>query len=176
MMKTRTTAVASLLACVLAAAAATPAVAWERHGEGHYGRGGYYGGGPVWGLANLVVGTVAAVVTAPIAIVAAIAQAPRYYGPGPAYAGPPADSGYYGAPAYDDDEPPVAPDYAPAPAYYAPPAVSYYARPAPAYYAPPVVVPYYGPRRAHYAPRAAYYPDPRARYYAPAPFAGYDRR
>ncbi len=110
MMKTRTTAVASLLACVLAAGAATPAVAWERHGGGHYGRGGYYGGGPIWGLANLVVGTVAAVVTAPIAIVAAIAQAPRYYGPGPAYAGPPADSGYYGAPA--------------APAYYGEPPAS----------------------------------------------------
>ena len=59
---------------------------------------------PRRGLATALVGAAAVIVTAPIAILAAVARAP-YYGPGPdypaapaAYNGPPATQGYYGAP------------------------------------------------------------------------------
>src|SRR5271169_4032886 len=98
MMKNRTLVVAGVLALALAVLPVPSALAGGPHG-GYY-RGGYYGGGPLWGLAGAVVATAAAIITAPIAILAAITQPPPYYGPGPAY-GAPAAGGYYGpAPAY----------------------------------------------------------------------------
>jgi len=104
-------------------------------------------------LAAAVAGTAATIVTAPLAIPAAAANAPCY-GPAPGYAAPPlaygdAPPAYYGAPA--------------APAYRAPPA-------APAYYAPPVAPAYYGPpARASYRPPAVAYCDTRPAYCAPRP-------
>ena len=112
MMK-KTFVVASLLAVALAIAPVTSAFARGRHDGGHHR------GGLVWGLANAVVATAVAVITAPIAIAAAVAQAPRYYGQGPTFAGdagpyyaPPPAPGYYGAPG--------------APAYYSAPPVAQY--------------------------------------------------
>ena len=128
--------VTSLVAIALAIAPFTSATAWGRH----------YGGGPVWGLANAVVATAVAVVTVPIAILAAVAQAPRYYASAAA-------PGYYGPPAATYYAPPPGPvSYAPPPdaAYYAP-------RVAEAYYGPPVAVPYDARRQAYYAPRPAYH-------------------
>ena len=65
------------------------------HGGSHHGGHGYYGGGyrygwPLFGLAAAVVGTAAAIVTAPIALVAAAANAPYY--PPQSYAAPRAAS------------------------------------------------------------------------------------
>jgi hypothetical protein len=141
-MKSRTVLAASFLA--LAVAVAPPAVAGGRHG-------GHFGGGPIWGFAGAVVATAAAVITAPFAIAAAVAQSPVYY-PQPAYANtppyypqgpaysnsapayyyaPPAGPGYSAAPAYYNT-PPAGPAYAAAPAYYnTPPAASSYYAPAP---------------------------------------------
>ncbi|TMG90016.1 MAG: hypothetical protein E6H73_16060, partial [Betaproteobacteria bacterium] len=80
MMKNRIAVVVSLLAFALAVAPAS-AFAGGRH------HGGHHGGGLIWGFANAVVATAAAVITAPVAILAAVAQAPLHYAPGPAYAG-----------------------------------------------------------------------------------------
>src|ERR1700730_943010 len=95
-MKKRIFAVASLLTVGLAIAPVTSAFARDWH------HGGHHGGGPIWGLANAVVATAAAIITAPVAIVAAVAQAPLYYAHGPAntyaYDAPPAPRGYYGNP------------------------------------------------------------------------------
>ena len=113
MMKNRTVLVTSLLAFALAVAPVTSAFAGGRHGGGHYG------GGPFWGFAGAIVATAAAVITAPFAIAAAVAQAPLYYPPGPAYAG--ARPAYYNTPT-------AGPGYSATPAYYSPPqAASYYA-------------------------------------------------
>ena len=136
MMKNRTALIACLVASALAVAPVTPAFAWGRH------HGGYHGGGPIWGFANAVVVTAAAVITAPIALLAAVAQAPVYYPPGSAYAGgpsaygtPPAGPGYYGPaalPASYNAPPQAAPYYAAAPAqpqaewYYCADSRSYY--------------------------------------------------
>src|ERR1700682_4576296 len=123
----KTFVVASLLAVAPPIAPVTSAFARGRHDGGHHR------GGLVWGLANAVVATAVAVVTLPIAIAAAVAQAPRYYGQGPTFT--------------DDAGP-----------YYALPAPSYYGAPgAPAYYSAPPVAQYYGPAAAP----AAYRP-PRA--------------
>jgi hypothetical protein len=103
-------------ACVLAAVAL--AAVPTGSASAHYYR---HGGGIFWGIGALgaaVVGTAAAIATAPF-----VALAPRpYYGAPPAYYAPP--------PAY---YPPPQAYYAPPPAYYAPP--GYYAQPG-----------YYGPR------------------------------
>lgn len=189
MMKNRTVVLASLLGFTLAVAPATSALAWGWHNGANHGGRGYYGGGPISGLANAMVATAAAIITAPIAILAAVAQpllyneqGPSYAGASPAYDAPPSGPGYYGAPPappyYGSRQ--AAPYYAPAtdPAYYTPPAATYYApppppvyyapRPASGYYAPPVAAPYYAPRQAYYAPHQAYYGS-RSRYYAPPP-------
>ena len=122
-MKTRTVALASILACALALAPVSSAFAAGRH------HGGHFGGGPIFGFAGAIVATAAAIVTAPIAILSAVAQAPYYYYPqGPAYSAappvyynpPPAGPAYYGnaiaaAPAYFSPPQP-APYYAPSPA------------------------------------------------------------
>lgn len=99
----------------------------------------YYCHDIICGLGTAVVGTAAAIVTLPFAIVGAVTAPlfpPAYYGPPPAYYGPP-------------------------PAYYRPPPAYYYAPSRPAYYAPPRPA-YYGPpsRPAYYAPPATYYPAP----------------
>ena len=147
---------------------------------GYAGHGGYgygYGVWPVFGLAAAVVGTAAAIVTAPFAILAAVASGP-YYGPAPGYAAPSvtyndAPPAYYGTPA--------APAYynAPAaPAYYVPPARSYSRAAAPVYSGPPARAYYrqpppgdYDPRQAYYTPRAIQYGPPPDYYrqYSPAP-------
>ena len=77
----KTFVVASLLAVALAIAPVTSAFARGRHD------GGNHRGGLVWGLANAVVATAVAVITLPIAIAAAVAQAPRYCSQGPTFAG-----------------------------------------------------------------------------------------
>ena len=125
-MKNRTVLVTSLLAFVLAIAPVMSAAAGGRHGGGHYGGGyygggGHYGGGPFWGFAGAIVATAAAVITAPIAIAAAVAQAPLYYPPGPAYAGAPPV--YYNTPT-------AGPGSAATPAYHSPPQVASYYAPA----------------------------------------------
>ena len=133
-MKNRTAVVASLVAFALAVAPAS-AFAGGRH----------HGGGLIWGFANAVVATAAAVITAPIAILAAVAHAPPYYAPGPAYAG--------ASPVYDT----------PTPRYYGRPA-------APTYYGAPQTAPYYAPATvpADYTPPAAtYYAPPRIRRITP---------
>ncbi len=88
MKKILTAALAALTLGGAVAATATSADArpyggW--HGGGGYYHGGWHGGGAGWalgaGLAGLAVG-------------AAIAGGPHYYGPGPYY------GGYYGGPAY----------------------------------------------------------------------------
>ena len=112
-----------------------------------------------FGLAAAVVGTAAAIVTAPIAILAAAANGPYYAPPPVAYNGysyPPAAPAYYG--------PPVAPAYYPPAQFYPPAPSAYYGSPAPqAYYAP----------RGYYGPPAivAYYarPEPPPRYVYNAP-------
>jgi hypothetical protein len=118
MISRRAKAMGGFLALALAAAPASDVFASGRH-HGGYRHGGSHGGygygfNPVVGLATALVGAAAVIVTAPIAILAAVARAP-YYGPGPeypaaplAYNAPPVTQGYYGAPA--------------APAYYGPPA------------------------------------------------------
>lgn len=117
MMKSRTVVVTALLAFALALAPVSSAFAWGRHGGGHYG------GGRIWGFPGLVIAAAAAIITAPFAIAAAVAQAPVYYPQGPAYANAPPV--YY-------NTPPASPGYSAAPTYYSPPqATSYYA-PAPA--------------------------------------------
>ena len=158
--------VAALVAVALAIAPITSVYAGGRH------NGGYYGG-PLWGLGQVLVATAAAIITAPIAVLAADAQAPLYYGPAysgspPAYNAPPAGPISYGAPT----APPGAPYYASTttPAQYAPIGAAYYAPPpAPVYYAPPA---YNAPRQAYYAPRPAHY-GPSPRYYPPPPPAYY---
>ena len=171
MSKYKAATIASVLAIALLAAPISSAFANGRH-HGAYGSYGvYYGGALALGLASAVVGTAAALITAPIALLAAAAQAPVYYG-GPAPAYPVAPTAYYGAP--------IAPAYyAPrvAPAYSGPPAASvYYNAPvAPVYYGPPITAAYYAPRPAYYAPRPTYYGPP-VRYYAvPRPRYYYGR-
>ncbi len=99
-------------ACAVAAVALT--MAPLSSASAHYYRHGY---GPLFGIGVLgaaVVGTAAAIATAPFALLGArpyYAAPPAYYAPPPAY--------YYGPPrGY----------YAPPPAYYRPPAPYYYGR------------------------------------------------
>ncbi len=98
------------MAAALALAPMTPASA---HGWHHH-----HGCWFVSCVVGAVVGTAAAVATAPFAIVAGATE-PRYYGPPPQYYGPP--PAYYGPPP---------------PRYYAPPPQAYYPPPPPAYYGP----------------------------------------
>ena len=171
MIGNRNLVIGSVLALMLVAAPISSAFAGGRnhggygHGGGNGGYGYGYGYNPVVGLATALVGVAAAIITAPITILAAVANAP-YYGPGTdysagpaAYGGPPVAPGYYGAP--------VAPVYyAPpaSPVYYGPPAVTYYSPPVVTYYGPPPVRGYYGTAgrgyygaqgRGHEAPSAA---------------------
>ena len=129
-MKNRTAVIASFLAFTLAVAPVTSAFAGGRHGGGHFG------GGPIWGFAGAVVATAAAVITAPFAIAAAVAQAPLYYPQEPAYASAPPyypqGPAYANAPPTYYNTPTAGPGYSAMPSYYsAPQAASYYA-PAPA--------------------------------------------
>ena len=100
----------------------------------------YYCHDIICGLGTAIVGTAAAIVTLPFAVVGAVTAPLRppayYYAPPPAY--------YYGPPsAY----------YRPPPAYYRPPPPAYYARPSPpGYYAPPSRPAYYGPPATYPAP------------------------
>jgi hypothetical protein len=130
MTKSKTAALASVLAIALAVVPATSAFAWWRHGGGHLGGGSLFLG---LGVAA------AAIVTAPIVIAASVAQAAVYYPPAPvypAYAYAPAYAyNYYSVPppayAYNYySTPPPPPNYAPAYAY------NYSAPPPPPNYAP----------------------------------------
>ncbi len=195
-MKNRTVVLANLLALVLTIAPATSALARGWHDGASHGGRGYYGGGPIPGLVNAVVATAAAIITAPIAILAAVAhpllyneQEYGYAGASLNYGAPPGGPGYYGAPPsplnYGAQQ--AAPYYAPttSPAYYTPPAATYYApppppvyyapRPAAGYYAPPVAAQYYAPREAYYVPRPHYYGS-RSGYYPPPPGTFHYRR
>jgi hypothetical protein len=140
----------ALLALVLCLVPLTSAFAQHR-----------YHGNPFWpvtSLAAAVVGTAAAIVTAPLVIASAVANAP-YYAPAPAYVAPVAVFNG-GQPVYYSAPQPQAYYYPPAPTtYYSPPpAPVYYSRPAaPVYYGPPVV--------RYYAPPAAVYYTPAPRYY-----------
>ena len=112
---------------------------WSHHGGG-WGHGYYGGHGYVWpaAVAGAVVGTAAAIITAPFALLNAAVNAP-YYAPPPSYPAynpptyyaPPsgynAPSGYYNVP----------PDYTypTGGAYYAPQAPAYASRPTTGYYA-----------------------------------------
>ena len=83
----RAVAFGTLVATALALAPVAPAFAggsYHHGGHGSHGYHGYHGGygygaWPVFGLAAAVIGTAAAIVTAPIALLAAAANAP-YYG------------------------------------------------------------------------------------------------
>src|SRR4051794_40111795 len=86
----RSTMVGAVLAVAVAATPVSPAIAGGGYHGGHgYG---YYYGGPIVGLANALIGVAAAVITAPIVILAAAARAP-YYAQGLGY---PAPAGYAG--------------------------------------------------------------------------------
>jgi hypothetical protein len=172
MISKRATAIGSILVIALAAAPFSGAFASDRHhgGYGHRGHGGHaygYGFNPVVGLATALVGAAAAIVTAPIAILAAVANAP-YYGPGPnypvgpaGYGAPPVAQGHYGAPAAPGyyATPQSAPPYygPPARAYYRPTATPHYAPPAATYYGPPGRGPYGPPARGNYRPSGGGY-------------------
>ncbi len=109
MIKYKAVALDGLIGAALALAPLSSAYADQRVHGGHWGNGGRvqvgyaghggygygYGLWPVFGLAAAVVGTAAAIVTAPFAILAAAANAP-YYGPAPGYAAPPVT--YHAAP------------------------------------------------------------------------------
>jgi hypothetical protein len=102
------------------ALAASPASSALANGPHHGPNNGAYYGNPFYGLASAIVGTAAAIVTLPFAIVNAAIRAPGYYAPAPGYApaygAPPAygaGPAYGAAPAYGD-----APGYAPPSAYY----------------------------------------------------------
>jgi hypothetical protein len=185
MTRNRTAVLGGALALALTVAPISSAIAGGGHHGGGYGHGGYayggygYGFNPVYGLATALVGVAAAVVTAPIAILAAVANAP-YYGPGPgypaapaAYGVPPVAQGYDGAVGAAYYAGPVAsPAYyvAPPVTYYNPPVAAYYGAPAPAYYAAPAAA-YYGPPRGrgYYAPvNRGYYGSPGRGYYGNA--------
>jgi hypothetical protein len=169
MTRNRTAVLGGALALALMVAPISSAIAGGGHHGGGYGHGGYgyggygYGFNPVYGLATALVGVAAAVVTAPIAILAAVANAP-YYGQGPGY---PAAPAAYGVP-------PVAQGYdgAVGAAYYAGPVASpaYYGAPAPAYYAAPAAAYYVAPYgRGYYAPvNRGYYGSPGRGYYGNA--------
>ena len=152
MIKYRSVALGSILGTILCLAPLTSAFAQHRYHNPFW---------PVAGLAAAVVGTAAAIVTAPLAIAAAVVNAP-YYGPAPAYVAPAAV--FNGAP----------------PAYYSAPAPqAYYAPPAPAYYSPPPAADYYGPPAPatyYRLPAVRYYAPPAPVYYAPAPRYYYDYR
>ena len=177
----------TFLAIALALAPVSSAFAGGPYNGGHgndwHGGYRYYGWGawPLVALTAAVVGTAAAIITAPIAVIANAANAPYYYGPAPTYV-PPASynaPSYYAppqGPAYQGQAGPayygqsVPPDYyaQQAPGYYNAPSVpAYYGQPAPqAYYAPPVAN-YYGarPAPAYYVANRGYY-GPRPVYYA----------
>ncbi|MEO9161228.1 MAG: hypothetical protein ABI349_02320 [Casimicrobiaceae bacterium] len=157
MIKFKAVALGSLVGVALVFAPLSSAFADQRFHGGHWGHGYGYGAWPVIGLAVAVVGTAAAIVTAPFAIASTVANG-LYYGPVPSYAAAPVR--YYDAPP---------------PAYYAPPARAYYSPPtAQVYYGAPVAPAYHGPsartyydtRRAYYAPRPVQYGQP-PDYYGP---------
>jgi hypothetical protein len=166
-------------------AAAPVASAWAGGYGPHYGNRGHYGHHhynplyPVVGLAAAVVGTAAAIVTLPFAVLgAAAAQVPAYYPPAPA------------ARAYYPPQASVAPPpgygsgsngYAPY-AYYPAPASSNSYAPAPPQYAYPSRAPNEGTRYPQYgdfdgyrgpAANGYYRQDvpPAGGYYAPRPGA-----
>ena len=123
--------------------------------HGFHGGRGYYHHGPglIGGLIALpfvvgaaVIGTAAAIATAPF-------NDGYYDQPGPGYYQP-APSAYY---------PPQPAYYPPQPAYYAPAPRVVYSQPPPVYYAPP-------PRVVYAQPRVVYRP-----YYAPPPPAYYEQ-
>ena len=120
-------ALAVVAALALTAAPLSPAFAgWHDRG-GH----GYRGHGGGWWLPGLIVGTAAAIVTAPIVLADALsgpsyAPPPRYYGPPPPryYNAPPAQ--YYQAPPAYYPDPRGYPDpRSQQPYSYAPPQQQY---------------------------------------------------
>ena len=132
------------ISVLVAALTVAPAPGALAHGHGGYRHHGEFF--PVFGLAGAVVGTAAAILTLPFAIIGSAVGARPYYEP--------SDRGYaptLAPPAY----------YAPAPAYYGPPvtaAPAYYPPPPPGYYGPPPgALVYPAPPTAYYAPRAGYY-------------------
>jgi len=141
------------LAIALAAAPVSSALA---NGGGQHYHNGYYFNPfyPIVGLAAAVVGTAAAIVTLPLALIGAAARAPGYAQPG--YAAPPA---YYGN--------------APVP-YYAAPSGSYYYAPPQAY--APVRPVYRSAYRApgNYAPNAGYVPQNGGQYAPPTAYGAQD--
>jgi len=114
-------------AATLAATPLSPASAHD-----HWGHRGGHGPGLFFPLAiaGAIVGTAAAIATAPVRALADAASAPVYAAPAPAPT-------YYAAPAPQ--------------AYYAPPAQAYYPPPPQAYYPPPAA--YYPPPPGYYPPR-----------------------
>ena len=152
---------AAVGALAIALAAAPVATAWAGGYNSHYGGRNHYGhryyGNPLYpvaGLAAAVVGTAAAIVTLPFAILgAAAAQVPAYYPPAypSAYPPAPAPRNYYPpqanvAPGYGSQ------GYGPPHAYYPAPVASNA-------YPPPQAQHSYPSRATYDAPRYPQYGD-----------------
>ena len=125
---------AALVATSLSSASAQDWRGYHRH---YYGHRGCWFIGCVVGAA---VGTAAAIVTLPFAVVGGVVAGPGPYPPPPAYGPPPPPPNYYG------------------PRYYG---SGYYG---PRYYGPPQG--YYGPPQGNYGPPQGYY-GPSQGYYGP---------
>jgi hypothetical protein len=141
MRKLRTALIAVVPLVALGFAPVDSALA-HGHGFGHgHGHGFGHGAGPV-GAVAAVVGLAAAIMTAPLWMIAEAAQsepvAPAYYPP-QAYYAPPARAAYPPAAYYRPAYPPAyPPNYAPpAPVYNYGPPPGYYPPPPPAYYPAP---------------------------------------
>ena len=163
-MRITTLAAGAIATIALCAAPLSPAFAGSHHRGGH----GYHGHGGGWWLPGLIVGTAAAIVTAPLVLADAL-SGPYYASPPPRYYNAP-PPGYYGAPPQGYYQPP--PAYDGQPYSYGPPQQQqYYAPQQQQYYAPQQQQ-----QQRYYAPQQQQYYAPQQQPYGYAPSAPPDDR